>query len=271
MSAPEKVGLTPATLSTIADRLMVAESAREPIAPLSAAHPDLTIAKAYEIQAINARSRAETATSAARIVGHKIGLTAKAMQEMLGVDEPDYGCLHADRVLDDGAAIPAADLIAPRVEPEIAFVLADPLAGPGITAEDVLAATAYVLPSVEVIDSRIADWKITLVDTIADNASCARVVLGATRTSVADVALAAVQVELRVNGEPVQHGAGAAVLGHPAKAVAWLANALAEHGVTLQAGQVIMPGSLTAAVPFKQGDHVVADFGLLGSVEVHCS
>ena len=190
---------------------------------------------------------------------------------MIGVDEPDYGCLYADRVHDSGVAIAADDLIAPRVEPEIAFVLAEPLSGPGVSAEDVLAATTYVVPSIEVIDSRIADWRITLVDTIADNASCARVVLGDRRTAVGDVALAAAMVELRVNGEAVEHGSGAAVLGHPAKAVAWLANALAGHGVTLEAGHVLMPGSLTAAVPFAQGDHVVADFGPLGTVEVRCS
>jgi 2-keto-4-pentenoate hydratase len=253
------------TLQAMAGVLAAAERDCEPIAPLSAAYPELTAADAYEIQALNARGRA------VEIVGHKIGLTSQAMQEMLGVDEPDYGCLYADRVLDSGATIARADLIAPRVEPEIAFVLAEPLAGPDVTAQDVLAATAYVVPSIEVIDSRIADWRITLVDTIADNASCARVVLGDTRTSVADVALAAAEVELRVNGEPVQHGAGAAVLGHPAKAVAWLANALAEHGVSLKAGHVVMPGSLTAAVAFHEGDHVVADFGRLGSVEVFCT
>jgi 2-keto-4-pentenoate hydratase len=271
MSAPERTGLSPTTLHTMADVLMLAEIGREPIAPLSAGYPDLTVAEAYEIQAINARSRAQSVTSPAPIVGHKIGLTSKAMQEMLGVDEPDYGCLYADRVLAGGTVIVAAELIAPRVEPEIAFVLAAPLAGPDVTAGDVLAATAYVLPSLEVIDSRIADWKIKLVDTIADNASCARVILGEQRTETADVALAAAGVELRVNGEPVQHGAGAAVLGHPAKAVAWLANALGGHGVTLEAGHVVMPGSLTAAVPLTAGDHVVADFGPLGSVETRCS
>jgi 2-keto-4-pentenoate hydratase len=271
MSAPERTGLSPTTLHAMADVLMLAEIGREPIVPLSAAYPDLTVAEAYEIQAINARSRAQSATSPAPIVGHKIGLTSKAMQEMLGVDEPDYGCLYADRVHDSGVAIPAADLIAPRVEPEIAFVLAKPLAGPAVTTQEVLAATAYVVPSIEVIDSRIADWRITLVDTIADNASCARVVLGTTRTAVSDVALAAADVELRVNGEAVEYGAGAAVLGHPAKAVAWLANALSGHGVSLQAGHVVMPGSLTAAVPLTAGDHVVADFGPLGTVEVTCS
>src|ERR1700736_2900481 len=124
MSAPQRTGLSLTTLHAMADVLLGAETGREPIAPLSAAHPELTVAEAYEIQAINARSRVGSATNPTRIVGHKIGLTSRAMQEMLGVDEPDYGCLYADRVLDSGAAIPAVDLIAPRVEPEIAFVLA---------------------------------------------------------------------------------------------------------------------------------------------------
>jgi 2-keto-4-pentenoate hydratase len=253
------------TLHTMADVLASAEALRRPIAPLSGAYPDLTVTDAYEIQALNARVRGVA------IVGYKIGLTSKAMQELLGVDEPDYGCLYADRVHDSGVAIPAADLIAPRVEPELAFVLAEPLAGRDVTAADVLAATAYVVPALEVIDSRIADWRIALVDTIADNASCARVVLGGTRTAAGDTDLAVAAVELRVGGELVEQGTGSAVLGHPAEAVAWLANALAEYGVTLEAGHVLMPGSLTAAVPFDRGDHVVADFGPLGSVEVSCS
>jgi 2-oxopent-4-enoate hydratase len=257
--------LSPTTLHAMAEVLSNAETSGEPIAPLSQAHPALTVADAYEVQAIAARRRGVA------IVGHKIGLTSKAMQEMLGVDEPDYGCLFADRVLDNDTSIAAADLIAPRVEPEIAFVLAEPLPGRGVTARDVLAATAYVLPSIEVIDSRIADWRITLVDTVADNASCARIVLGEQRTGPTDLDLAAAGVELRVNGAIVEQGVGSAVLGHPAEAVAWLANALGEYGVTLEAGHVLMPGSLTAAVPFSEGDHVVADFGPLGCVEVRCS
>lgn len=272
------------TLHGLADALLLAELSRKPTAPLTQSFPELTVEDAYEIQAINARSRVVDATNPTTIVGHKIGLTSQAMQEMLGVDEPDYGCLYADRVHEDGAKIAAADLIAPRIEPEIAFVLAQPLTGPDVTACDVLRATEYVVPALEIIDSRIADWQIKLVDTIADNASCARVVLGSKRTLVSEVALAAAEVELRVNqvgsrnkdrvsdlGDAVQHGAGAAVLGHPAKAVAWLANALAGHGVQLEAGHIVMPGSLTAAVPFAAGDHVVADFGPLGTVEAHCT
>jgi 2-keto-4-pentenoate hydratase len=136
-----------------------------------------------------------------------------------------------------------------------------------VTVDDVLAATDHVLPALEVIDSRIADWRIALVDTIADNASCAGVVLGDRRTPPADVDLAAAAVELSVDGQLVQQGSGAAVLGHPAKAIAWLANAIGGFGVALEAGHVVMPGSLTAAVPLEPGTVVTADFGPLGDVE----
>jgi 2-keto-4-pentenoate hydratase len=271
MSASEKTGVGVATIEALADALLVAEMIRRPVGPLSQQFPELTVAEAYEIQSINARSRVVDANNPTTIVGHKIGLTSRAMQEMLGVAEPDYGVLYGDRVLENGASIAANELIAPRVEPEIAFVLAAPLAGPGVTPEQVLAATEYVLPALEVIDSRIADWKISLTDTIADNASCARVVLGDTRAPIEGSVLAAAMVDLRVSGQNVDHGCGAAVLGHPAKAVAWLANALAEHDASLQAGHLVMPGSLTAAVPFTAGEHVVADFGRLGVVEAFCA
>jgi 2-keto-4-pentenoate hydratase len=256
---------TETDLGSIADSLRVAEERAEPIAPLSAVWPELTVSDAYAVQTINAAQRESTG---ARVVGHKIGLTSEAMQEMLGVDEPDYGRLFDDIVLADGAELSCAQLIAPRIEPEIAFVLGGDLRGPDVTASDVLAATDFLVPSLEVIDSRVADWRITLVDTVADNASCARVVLGKTRTAPSGVALAAASVALRLDGEQVSEGAGAAVLGHPANAVAWLANAVSGFGVELRAGQVILPGSMTAAIAVAPGNHVEADFGELGTVGV---
>lgn len=256
-----------ATLVAIAESLATAEATRRPTPPLTSKHPELTVADAYEIQSLNARARVE---AGAEVVGHKIGLTAKPMQEMLGVDEPDFGRLFSDDVAESGISLDASELIAPRVEPEIAFILGGRLAGPGVTREDVIAATDYVVPALEVIDSRIADWKIKLVDTIADNASCARVVLGTKRTSISAVDLASETVDLKRNGNVVEHGAGEAVLGHPAEAIAWLANAVAGHGVELEPGHVLMPGSLTAAIDFEPGDGVRADFGTLGSVEVSC-
>lgn len=249
-------------IDTLAAELRAAGATRTPIAPLSDRHPELTVRDAYTIQGLNAEHRPTA--------GHKIGLTSKAMQELLDVHEPDYGRIYADQVLESGATVERPGLIAPRVEPEIAFVLGEGLPSSGVTAADVLDATDHVLPALEIIDSRIADWKITLVDTIADNASGSGVVLGMRKTDPADLDLAAVRVALHVGGDTVQTGDGAAVLGHPAEAVAWLANAVGRFGVTLAAGDLVMPGSMCAAVELIAGAHVVADFGVLGTVEVHC-
>lgn len=257
-----------AILHAVADALLLAEISGQPIAPVSKTHPELTADDAYAVQAINVHSRTVDASRPARVVGHKIGLTSKPMQEMLGVDQPDYGVLYADRVHATGVELDVSGLIAPRIEPELALVLRDDLAGPGVTAADVLAATEAVVPALEVIDSRIRDWKITLVDTIADNASCHCAILGADRHAVTDVDLPAAAVTMSVDGEVLQKGVGAAVLGDPAEAVAWLANALAGHGVALEAGHVVLSGSMTAAVPIAAGNQVVADFGRLGRVEV---
>jgi 2-keto-4-pentenoate hydratase len=247
------------TLQTIADALATAERDARPIPPVSLSWPGLTVAEAYAVQRLNAGERV--------VVGHKIGLTAKPMQELLGVDQPDYGVLYEDRVHATGAQLDVSGLIAPRVEPEFAFVLARELRGPGLTASEVLAATAAIVPALEVIDSRIRDWKIRLVDTIADNASCHCAILGE-RHPAAGVDLPTAAVAMSVDGELEQQGVGAAVLGDPAEAVAWLANELAAYGVTLEAGHVVLSGSITAAVPFVAGSHVVADFGPLGKVEV---
>ena len=250
-------------LIDLAAELRTAGAVREPVEPLTERHPELTVVDAYAIQGLNAEGRA--------IKGHKIGLTSRVMQEMLGVDQPDYGRIFADELLESGAEVDRAELVAPKVEPEIAFVLGDDLVGPDVTAAQVLDATDHVLPALEIIDSRIVDWRIKLVDTVADNASCGRVVLGGRRTAVTSTLdLAGTEVDLRLNGETMQSGEGSAVLGHPAEAVAWLANGVGEFGVTLAAGDVIMPGSLTAAVPLAAGDRAVADFGPLGRVEVVC-
>lgn len=251
-----------AILQEVAEGLRAAEETARPIGPVTAKHPELGVDDAYAIQTLNVAARGT------EVVGHKIGLTSKAMQNMLGVDEPDFGVLYEDRVHTAGVELDTARLIAPRIEPELAFVLANDLDGPGVTAGDVYTATERVVPAVEVIDSRIADWKIGLIDTIADNASCHCAVLSTDGVPPAEVDLPAVQVRLLVDGEVVQQGDGAAVLGDPAEAVAWLANALARYGHGLKAGHVVLSGSMTAAVPFTPGSHVVADFGPLGRVEV---
>ena len=192
--------MTAALEDTIAELARELSEARDraPVAPLVAHHPELTVADAYAIQSLNAEGRATS--------GHKIGLTSQAMQEQLGVSEPDYGRIFSDELLETGATVARDELIAPRVEPEIAFVLAEDL-GQGVTHSDVIDATKSVVPALEIIDSRIADWKIGLIDTVADNASCGRVVLGTQRTSVPGVALAAADVHLLVDGEEVAYGA----------------------------------------------------------------
>jgi 2-keto-4-pentenoate hydratase len=254
-----------ASIEALADQLALAAERRQPIEPLSEGNPELSVADAYAIQAVNA-ARSERA--GARLAGHKIGLTSEPMQRMLGVDQPDYGRVFDTQVAASPAIVEREALIAPRIEPELAFVLSGDLRGPGVTPDDVLAATDHVVGALEVIDSRIADWAIKLVDTIADNASCGSVVLGATRIDPIETNLRQVEARLLIDGEEVEGGNGAAVLGDPAAAVAWLANAVGEFGVELEAGHVIMSGSMCAAAPIDAGNEVVADYGEHGRVEV---
>jgi 2-keto-4-pentenoate hydratase len=190
------------------------------------------------------------------------------MQQMLGVDEPDYGHLLDNMFVAKGGVVPAGDLCQPRVEFELAFVLGAALPAPGCTFADVLRATAYVTPAIEIIDSRIRDWKIALCDTIADNASSARVVLGGRAAGVTDVDLRLLGVLGWKNGELVETGASGAVLGNPATAVAWLANKLHELGGRLEPGHVVMPGSCTRAIPVEAGDVITAEFAQLGALTV---
>jgi 2-oxo-3-hexenedioate decarboxylase/2-keto-4-pentenoate hydratase len=246
-----------------ADLLVDAAARRKPIPPLSSTFPGLGLDDAYAVQRLVVESRVEQGR---RVRGHKVGLTSRAMQEMLGVDEPDYGVLLDDMFFADGDDVPAARFLQPRVEVEIAFLLRTGVPTPGATADDVLAATEAVAPSIEIIDSRIADWSITLADTIADNASSGAVVLGSWVPIGEAPDLREVHAELRKGGDVVADGFGRDVLDDPAAAVAWLANKLAELGVTLEAGHVVMPGSCTRAVDVAAGDRVEASFGALGSV-----
>lgn len=208
-----------------------------------------------------------------RVVGNKVGLTSRVMQEQLGVDEPDFGVLFDDMVLDDGADLATVPypLVAPRVEAEIAFLLGRDVTGPGTTAVDVLRATEAVTASLEVIDSRVANWDIELVDTVADNASSAYAVLGSGLRDPRQVDLALAGVVMRSGGEVVGTGAGAAALGHPANAVAWLANTLAARGECLSAGAVVLSGACHAAVAVAPGDAVEAEIAGLGGVRLRWS
>ena len=258
-------GLTQEQIRKEAQELRKAEREKMTLRPLTERYPNIEPPEAYRIQlALIEMKKA----NGAKVVGKKIGLTSKAMQKMLSVDQPDYGHILDNMVLQDSAVFTVRELIQPKIEPEIAFILDENLKGPGVTPIQVLAATRFVVPALEIIDSRIEGWKIRLCDTIADNASSARVVLGGSPKRIDQVNLKLVGMVLEKNGEIIQTGAGAAVLGHPAAAVAWLANAVGEFGVSLEAGEIIMPGALCAAADVSAGDLVQASFDGLGTVSV---
>ncbi|USK84830.1 2-keto-4-pentenoate hydratase [Peribacillus asahii] len=248
--------------------LLKAETEQQSVAPLTQSYPDLTIDEAYRVQL---KMIDQKVRSGQRIVGKKIGLTSVAMQELLGVDQPDYGHLLDSMDMTGNESIPMTGLFEPKVEGEIAFVLKKDLQGPSVTIEDVLAATDYVVPSLEVVDSRISNWKIKLTDTVADNASSGLFVLGKEHFSIKDVDLTKVEMCLYKNGELINKGTGLDVLGHPAACVAWLANKLYEYGVTLKANEVILSGALSAAVIAEAGDRFKAEFTNLGTVEASFS
>src|SRR5579884_786531 len=257
--------LPPAVREALAADLAQAERSRQPISPLTAAHPGIDVVDAYEIQLINIRQRV---AGGARVVGHKVGLSSPAMQQMMGVDEPDYGHLLDEMQVFEDIPVPAANYLYPRVEVEVGFVLSKDLPGSDCTEDDVLAATAAVVPSIELIDTRIADWKIALCDTIADNASSAGFVLGAARVAPADIDITGIDAVLTRNGEVVAKGRSDAVLGNPVTAVAWLARKVESFGVRLKAGDIVLPGSCTRAIDARPGDNFVAEFDRLGSVRL---
>jgi 2-keto-4-pentenoate hydratase len=256
-------GLTPRDRASIAEDLYVATVHSAPIARLSDRYRAMTVVDSYEIQRIVTARHIE---AGAVVRGHKVGLSSRAMQQMMGVDEPDYGHLLSDMFVAEYSTIDISALCAPRVEVEVAFVLAEDLPAPGCTVADVLRCTAFVCPALEIIDSRIIDWDIGLLDTIADNASSGLLVLGGRRTPVSAVDLRTIGATLRSNGRLVDTGAAGAVLGNPATAVAWLANKLHPLGVGLEAGHVVLPGSCTRAHDVAAGQTIRADFDVLGHV-----
>jgi 2-keto-4-pentenoate hydratase len=257
--------LSVATRDELAADLAQAERSREPIAPLTAAYPDIDVVDAYEIQLINIRQRV---AEGARVLGHKVGLSSKAMQQMMGVDEPDYGHLLDEMQVFEDTPVKAGRYLYPRVEVEVGFILADDLPGADCTEDDVLAGTEALVPSIELIDTRITDWKIKLCDTIADNASSAGFVLGQARVSPADVDVKAIEAVLTRNGDLVAEGRSDAVLGNPVTAVAWLSRKVESFGVRLRKGDIVLPGSCTRAIDVQAGDEFVADFAGLGSVRL---
>jgi 2-keto-4-pentenoate hydratase len=259
------MALTDAQRLEAAEALRVAEETQTAVPPLVQTYPGIDVVDAYEIQLLNIRRRL---AAGATVYGHKVGLSSKAMQEMMGVDEPDYGHLLSDMVYTESEPIPTGAFLIPRVEVEVGFVLGDDLPGEGCTVEDVLRCTDYIAPAIELIDSRIADWKIGLCDTISDNASSCGVILGKERVKPSDIDVRAIDANLQINGEKVAEGRSDAVLGDPTVAVAWLANKVASFGVRLEKGHVVLPGSCTRAYDVRPGDDVVATFTGLGSVSL---
>lgn len=254
-----------AIIQELADQLYQAERSRQGIPPLTERYPELSIEDAYRVQLANVRRKVEEGQ---RIVGKKIGLTSKAMQNLLGVDQPDYGHLLDSMVVENGGVVTPSQILQPRVEGEIAFILKEDLKGPGVTVTDVLRATDYVVAAIEIVDSRVKDWKIELADTIADNASSGLYVLGNRPMKVEQLDLAQTGMVLYKNGEVINTGVGAAALGNPALCVAWLANQLAHFDTDLKAGEVVLSGALSAAVNAAPGDHFLVRFDQLGEVSV---
>jgi 2-keto-4-pentenoate hydratase len=244
-----------------------AERDAKPVTPLRGQWSKLDVEDAYAIQQLNIADRV---AGGAVIRGHKVGLSSRVMQEMMGVDEPDYGHLLDDMFVFEGDTIDTRGLCMPRVEVEVAFVLGRSLPGRSCNVADVLRATEFVLPAIEVIDSRIQNWDIKLFDTIADNASSCRVVLGGNPTRLVDLDdLRSIEATLSLNGSLVGRGTAGAVLGNPATAVAWLARKLDSFGVALEEGHVIMPGSCTKAFDVTPGTTARAEFEGLGHVEIN--
>jgi 2-keto-4-pentenoate hydratase len=255
--------MSSADLDAIAGQLLAAYRTGKTVAPLTGTYPGLTVDDAYAIQQRQVDTRI---AGGARIAGFKIGLTSAPIQQQLGVDEPDYGHLFTDMIYAADEPIPAGSFLQPRAEPEVALVLGAPLPGPGLSVADVLSATAYVVPAIEIIDSRITDWRITLEDTVADNASSGGLVLGSTPIPVGGLDLSLLGCVLRRNGRIQLTGAGAAVMGSPLHAATWLANTLTARGAELAAGHVILTGSITAAIDVQAGDAVSNTIDRLGSV-----
>ena len=257
---------SPSPIETLAQRLDTAWRTHTPIPPITESEGITDVNSAYAIQTHWTNMRLERGE---KIVGRKIGLTSKAIQQQLGVNEPDYGTLWQSsyyQAQDGRVVIPASDFLQPRIEGEVAFLIGKPLREPNITPEQVLAATEACAMGIEVVASRIADWRIKLVDTIADNASYGGFTLGPWDKQMRDSDLGALAMSIHHNGELAAEGLGSAALGHPATSTAWLANKLLEFGVSLEPGDIVISGGITKMLPVKPGDEFI--FSLTGQPSV---
>ncbi|GLR64552.1 2-oxopent-4-enoate hydratase [Marinospirillum insulare] len=253
-------------IQSCGDELYQAMVERKAIRPLTERHSNMSVEDAYQI---SLRMLELRLAAGERVIGKKIGVTSKAVQDMLNVHQPDFGYLTDKMAFSQGEEMPISQLLLqPRAEGEIAFILKKDLMGPGVTNADVLAATDCVMPCFEVVDSRIEDWKIKIQDTVADNASCGLFILGDQAVSPTKVDLATCGMVVEKNGSVISTGAGAAALGSPVNCVAWLANTLGHFGIPLKAGEVILSGSLVPLVPVKAGDHMSLSIGGMGNASV---
>ncbi|MHA2787686.1 2-keto-4-pentenoate hydratase [Corynebacterium sp. S7] len=250
------------TLEQVAQDFLDAYESGNPIAPPRTVISDLDLAGAYRIQQIQEEA---FVAQGRKVVGRKIGLTSLAMQQQLGVDSPDFGFFTEDLVFKSGDSVKVDQFIAPKVEPELAFILKDDLAADA-TFEQTVAAVGEVRLAVEIIDSRVANWDIKLVDTVADNASCGAIVIGEENLAIASDDLPQVTARMSIAGEPSGEGTGADVMGHPLAPLQWLAGVLGEQGVPLKAGDIILTGSFCAAAPVVAGQNVSVDFGEYGTL-----
>lgn len=257
--------LTDSVIEDCARLLANAELHREPVNPLTDSFGPISIADAYRIQLHNVERRRAAGDD---VVGMKAGLTSRAMQELLGVEQPDFGHLFTSMSVANGTDVELAECLQPRIEAEVAVILDADLRGDRVTVEQVRRATGAIVPALEIVDSRVAGWRITIADTIADNASSGKFVIGAPIEPSRSIDPRLIGVVLANNGEMVGCGVGAAALGNPFAGVAWLAETMTMMGSGLRAGQTILPGAVHAMVPVAAGDHFVAEFGGLGSVEV---
>lgn len=254
-------------IKALGDELHAALRERKALAPLTERHPGLTLDDAYRIS-LQFLSRRQALGE--HVIGKKIGVTSKAVQDMLDVHQPDFGFLTDRMQVNNASSVSLTEhcLIAPRAEGEIAFILAEDLNGPGVTANDVLAATKWVAPCFEIVDSRIANWQIRIEDTVADNASCGVFALSDARIDPRQLNLANVELNMQLNGQAAGSGLGSAVQGHPCTAVAWLANTLGELGIPFRRGEIILSGALAPLVPVVAGDRIDMHISGLGSASL---
>ena len=256
--------LSQADREKCADILLEAERTRKQATQLSTTYPGIAIEDAYAISGIVTQRKI---AAGAKLVGHKVGLTSKAMQASSQIDEPDFGYLVDSQLVADGAKVRHADYCVPRVEAELTFIMGRPLKGPGVQLTDVLRAAEWVVPSIEIIDARVQNPR-KIFDTVSDNGAAAGLVMGGRPVRPTDVDLRWVGAIMFRNAEIEETGLAAGVLGHPAMGVAWLANKLGSFGTTLETGHVVLSGSFIRPVWANKGDTLHADFGPLGSVSV---